>query len=144
MTDVRMHHTVDGGEITITNGRVDVGPGLRTAAYLSLFGGNADDSGLVADDPNQWWGNVDEGDTVKHLRSETQHLLRALPATSGNLRRIEEAAARDLAWLVDTGVADSVDAVASMPGLNRIALDVEIVVGDQRYRQRFDETWVQQ
>jgi phage gp46-like protein len=141
--DVRLRHTPDGGEIRIEGGRLDMGPGLATAAYLSLFGGNDDDSGIQADDPKQWWGNLVELDEQRFMRSETQHLLRSLPATSGNLRRIEEAAGRDLAWLVEADVADEVTPTASMPGINRVALDIEIRVGDERYRPRFEEEWVQ-
>ena len=101
--------------------------GLETAAYLSLFGGNEDDSGDTASERLQWWGNFAEQEPRRAYRSETQHLIRALPAVPSNLRRIEQAAARDLAWLLAAGVAKSITAAASIPALNRVHLEVTIV-----------------
>ena len=97
--DVKLFQTDNEGDITVRDGVVEMGGGLETAAYLSLFGGNEDDDGL-ADNPKTWWGNLDEIDPAKQYRSETQNLLRGIPATSGNLRRIEDAASRDLAWFI--------------------------------------------
>lgn len=123
--DVLLYQTNDDGEITVEGGVVAMAGGLETAAYLSLFGGNEQDSGR-ADDPLTWWGNIDEGRPERRYRSETQHLLRAIPAIPANLRRIEQAAERDLAWLVSVNAATAVSATASMPGRNRVRLVVRI------------------
>lgn len=138
--DVLLFQTDDDGEITVENGLVEMSGGLETAAYLSLFGGNEDDDGR-GDNPLTWWGNLDEVDPVRQYRSETQNLLQALPATTGNLRRIEDAAGRDLAWFVDERVASSVVVTASIPGINRIKLIVDIeAVGDESSFE-FTENW---
>lgn len=132
MTDVLLFHTEDGGEIRIENGRVEMtASGLETAAYLSLFGGNEDDRGISADDSLQWWGNVDERVPERRYRSATQALLRALPLVSSTRRKVEEAAVRDLDWMISTGVASDVRATATIPALNRLHLRVEIDVGDE-------------
>lgn len=144
MTDVLLFNTADGGEIEILNGRPTMSDGLETAAYLSLFGGNERDSGLVADDPQQWWGNLGETDASKHYRSETQHLLRSIPAITSNLRRIEAAAKRDLAWMLESSVTTDVGAVASMPARGKVALDVRITVNGTVYPFRFEEPWSSQ
>jgi phage gp46-like protein len=132
MTDVLLFQTDDGGEIEIVNGRVTLTPsGIETAAYLSLFGGNENDRGIPADDSLQWWGNADELDAHRKIRSETQALLRALPLTPATARRVEGAASRDLAWMTATGVADAIRPTATMPALNSIHLRVEIDIGDE-------------
>lgn len=130
--DVQMFQTPDGGEITVTDGLVVMGGGLETMVFLSLFGGNQDDPGGT-DVSKSWWGNIVEPDRARQYRSETQNALISLPATSANLRRVEDAAARDLAWMVREKVASSVDVVASVQGLNRVVLGVTIVAdGDER------------
>lgn len=134
--DVKLFQTNDDGEISVANGIVEMSGGLETAAYLSLFGGNEDDAGLT-DAAKTWWANLDEIDPAFQFRSETQHLLESIPATTGNLRRIEDAANKDLAWFKEVGVASEVTVVASMPGLNRVALTVNI---DQNELE-FIENW---
>lgn len=126
MTDVLLRQTNDGGDITVENGLVLMSEGLETAAYLSMFGGNEDDPGEGATEL-QWWGNIGETEPARTYRSETQHLIRSLPATSGNLRRIEQAAARDLQWMIDGGVAESITVEASIPSLNRVLVSGTIV-----------------
>lgn len=127
MTDVLLRQTNDGGEIAVDNGLMLLSDGLETAAYLSLFGGNEDDAGDAASERLQWWGNLDETEATRTYRSETQHLLRSLPAVPSNLRRIEQAAARDLAWMLPAGLAKSVAVSTSIPAVNRIRLEVTIV-----------------
>ncbi len=141
MTDVRLFQTENGGEIECVNGQIILNDGLETAAYLSLFGGNEEDSGLTATDSLQWWGNVWEQDPADKFRGETQFLLRSLPATSGNLRRVEDAANRDLSWLVDRKLARSIEVAASIPALNRILIKPRIVIDDREYSYVFTQAW---
>lgn len=138
--DVSLFQAGDGGEITVENGIVTMGGGLETSAYLSLFGGNEDDDGRK-DNPTNWWANIDEVDPAKEYHSETQNLLQALPATTGNLRRIEDAANRDLAWFITNKVASSVNAVASIPGLNKIKLTIDIEALGAESSFEFTENW---
>ena len=91
--DVKLFQTNDDGEITVTNGIVEMSGGLETTAYLALFGGNEDDSG---DTSKQFWGNFAENEPSKKYTSEFQHLLTKLPAVSANLLILEKAALRDL------------------------------------------------
>lgn len=138
--DILLEQTDNEGEITITGGLVAMSGGLATTAYLSLFGGNEDDDGR-AGSPHIWWANLSETDPAFQYRSETQNLLEALPATTGNLRRVEDAASRDLAWLVDKGAASAVTVTASLPGINRVKLVVEIVAIGIESRFEFVENW---
>lgn len=139
MTDVLLRQTNDGGDIAAENGLVLMSEGLETAAYLSLFGGNEDDGADTAGERVQWWGNLDETETARRYRSETAHLIRSLPAVPSNLRRIEQAAARDLAWMVSSGIAKSVAASASIPALNRVRLAITIVTASRTLHLTFDD-----
>lgn len=138
--DVKLFQTGDGGEIVVDGGIVEMSGGLETAVYLSLFGGNEDDDGRD-ENPHTWWGNLDEIDPARRYRSETQNLLRAIPATSNNLRRIEDAATRDLAWLESSNVTSSVQVEATIPGVNRVKLTIDIEAYGEKFRFEFVENW---
>lgn len=125
MTDVLLRHTADGGSITITGGLCQLSEGLETASYLSMFGGNEQDAG-DADTTLQWWGNIEETEAARTYRGETQNLIKSLPAVPANLLRIEQAAERDHAWMIEAGIATAVKVTARIPALNRVAVDVEI------------------
>lgn len=141
MTDVLMHQTPDGGEIDITDGVVALSPGLESMAYLCLFGGNEDDDGSDGN-PLQWWGNFDETDAARVQRSETQHLLKSIPATSGNLQRIQKAAERDLQVFIDENIATSVDVSVNITALNTVSIVIDIsAIDGQRSALEFVEAW---
>lgn len=138
MTDVRLYEKDgDGGEIDSVNGQLVMDDGLESAVYLSLFGGNDEDSGSDGDKPKQWWGNVEEPDANKRYRSETQRLLQALPLIPVNLRRIEDAALSDLAWMTDSGLASFVSARASMPALNTVRLTIKAEIQGREFARAF-------
>ena len=140
MTDVRLYHTVDGGGINITNGQPELADGLESAVYLSLFGGNVRDAGLESERTKEWWGNKGETDPAKQQRSETQHLLTALPAIPANLKRIEDAGLRDLAWLTDS-VADIVAVTARMHAVNAITIQVDVLINGIKSVFAFTQAW---
>lgn len=87
MTDVLMIHTPDGGEICLTDNEVRTGDDPvrvadivttttpETACYLSLFGGNREDSGSEGN-RFTWWGNLGEEDPNARYISEFQSTLR--------------------------------------------------------------------
>ena len=123
--DVVLFQTDDDGGIEVNEGLVTMDGGLRTAAYLSIFGGNEDDDGIESNSKT-WWGNFLENEPSKRYISETQNLLQSLPLTSGNLLRVEDAAKRDLNWFISEGVATKVEASASIPTVNKIKLVINI------------------
>lgn len=127
MTDVLLEQSDDGGEMTIESGLVALTDDFRSAVYLSLFGGNEDDDGL--DSSAQWWGNLGEADPAKRYRSRTEYVLQNLAPSSANLLLLEDAVRTDLQWLLDSGAAKEVEAVASIPALNKVSL-VAIINGD--------------
>ncbi len=135
--DVNLLQTLENGDICVENGIIEMSGGLTTAVYLSIFGGNVQDDGRD-DNALQWWGNFLDTDVECNYRSETQYLLRSIPATPANLSRIEDAVNRDLAWMITTGAARSVDVSATMPGINEIKVKIRID-GDQTLE--YVENW---
>ena len=138
--DVVLRQTLNDGDICLEDGVIVTDGGLQTAAYISLFGGNAADSGSQ-NSPAGWWGNVLETDPARQLISQTQHLLQGIPATSGNLIRIRNAVAADLNWLVSSGVASSVDSVVTITGLNLIRIAINIDAEGEPEQFQFFANW---
>lgn len=124
--DVKLVQTENDGDIA------GMSSGLETAAYLSLFGGN--------DDGSDWWGNKLETQQARMERSETQELLRSLPVTTNNLRRIEEAVKRDLRWMMTERAARDLDVSVTLGDRNRVDIVVTLD-GDEALR--FSENWKQ-
>ncbi len=137
--DVKLFQTDNDGEISVVNGVTEMSGGLDTATYLSLFGGNEQDDGLS--ESATWWGNLDEQDPAFRYKSETQFLLRSIPATTGNLLRIEEAARRDLNWLLNKSVASSVDISVGIPALNRVYIGIKIQADGDEIEFEFTANW---
>lgn len=123
--DVRLFQTQNDGDIALAGGVIEMEPGLSTAAYLALFGGNEDDDGSDSN-PANWWGNLSETDPAKQYRSETQNLLKSLPNIPVNLRVLREAALRDLAFFTSEGIAQKVSVSLSKPERNRVNFQINI------------------
>ncbi len=138
--DVLLFQTIDDGDMLVENGIAQMSGGLETTVYLSMFGGNEDDPGQ-SDTTETWWGNLDEIDPARQYRSATQNLLQALPATARNLRRVEDAAESDLAWMVTEGAASAVKTEATIPALNRVQIDVNIVAIGGEETFTYIENW---
>jgi phage gp46-like protein len=141
LTDVRLYQTPDGGEVTITAGSVELDDGITTAIYLSLFGGNEGDSGSDGDKSKQWWGNVEEPDAAKRYRSELQNLLLTIPATSGNLKRIEDAAGRDLAWMVQSKLATGAVAIARLTATKTVSIELSVEIDGRAFPINMTAPW---
>lgn len=138
--DVVLFQSVDGGEVQYASGLITMDGGIQTAAYVSMFGGNYEDDGQGENNLG-YWANLLETEPSKKYRSETQHLLDSIPATSGNLRRIEDAARRDLEWFITDGVASSVEVAASIPGINQLLVEGSIQAAGGSVDFKFLENW---
>ena len=138
--DPWLFNSLDGGEILIENGVVQMSTGLGTAAYLSLFGGNYDDDGRKQNNLN-WWGNLDEENPENWYRSETQYLLDSLVPIPANLNKLATAAERDLAWMLSSRVASSVSCETSMPAHRQVKFVIAIDAEGEPQLFDFVENW---
>lgn len=139
MSDVLLYQTLDDGEININNGVVELSPGLETAAYLSLFGGNENDNGNP-ENPLAWWGNIGES-IVNRYRSRTQFLINSLPLITSNLTAIKNAVLEDLNWLLTESIASTVEVEVTIPAMNRVNIVVIIEAQGKRSTFNFTENW---
>ena len=126
--------------VEVINGLMTMTPGFDTAVKLSLFGGEKEDDGSTGN-PASWWGNLTETADALQYRSRTQHLLNTVPATSGNLKKIEDAARLDLAWFLDTDTANSLDVSAIIPAPNRVTISGTIRADGIESEFSFTENW---
>ena len=127
--DVILRQTPDNGDICVEAGVVETDGGLVTSAYLSLFNGS------------DWWGDLLETDPNFQYPSRFEQLLSGLPATTGNLQRLADAAVRDLNYLVDVGAASDVTATATMPGVDRIMISGVISAIGEETDFQFVANW---
>lgn len=118
--DVYLFDTENGGDVTPD---LETRDGLESAVYLSLFGGNVKDDGREQNE-FQWWGNLSENEENKKYRSTAAYLLRTVPPSPKNLRRIENAAKNDLDWFLKAGFTQEIFVTATMPKLNQVKLTV--------------------
>lgn len=132
--DIHILQTTYGGEVTKDLATRD---GLESAVYLSLFGGNVGDDGM-AKCARQWWGNLKTREPERHYRGEAANLLNEIPPTAYNLRRVEDAAARDLAWMKAGGYARSVKVSARLSAPREVSITVAI---DDLDPLRFATNW---
>lgn len=141
MTDATLYQSNDDGEIECTNGVITTGDGLATAFYLSIDGGNDEDSGVEADKAVQYWGNVIEQDEARKFRSKFQYLSQTLPLTTSNLQVLKEAAESDVAWTVPAGIADSYTVSLSIPRMNTLRVAFDVTVRTDVFPFAFDIPW---
>jgi phage gp46-like protein len=137
--DVLLYQSQDFGEIEVIDGLVTMSGGLDTAVYISLFGGNYNDDGLL-DSKYQWWGNYSET-ALNRIRSETQSILIGLPATTGNLLKLEEAIRRDTSWLLEERIASSIDISASILTLNKVRIILNINAYSEDIELEYTKNW---
>lgn len=138
--DVFLFQTNDEGEIEVENGLVTMIGDFRTAFYLSLFGGNEDDSGVDTEDKT-FWGNVTETVAARKYISRVQNLLKSLPATSGNLIKVENAAVQDLEWFLTEKIGNKLTVSASLIGLNSVKFSFNIFALGKESEFNFIENW---
>jgi len=130
MADVKLFWKEWGGDCAIRGGDLAAEDGLTTAVVLSLFldrRAEADD--ILPDgsgDPRGWWADTvapaADGDRV----GSRLWLLHREKQLSEVLRRVRTYAAEALQWLVDDGVARTVDVEAFIPRDGWLGLSITV------------------
>ena len=113
------------GNIVLDNGLVKDCRDFSTAAYLSLFGGNAGDDAGRSDET--WWGNLIPG-TKKNEKvvSSFYAITSGLPLNSSNIKKAASAAKDDLSWMIKEGIADDVEAEIFAENAKRVELSITV------------------
>lgn len=137
MTDILIEVDEDGPDFVLKDGDLALDLGLSTAVLLSLFVDRRADPedllGSTDNDPRGWWGE-DVGDRW----GSRLWLLDRAKATSDSAALGREAALQALAWLVEEGIAELVDAQVEIQPGGFLAIQVTITRGRAR---RWDSLW---
>lgn len=144
MTDIRLIMDSDAQalDLVLSGAELELDDGLQTAVLVSLFSDRraADDEAVGDGDRRGWWGDVYpavEGDRT----GSRLWLLRRAKATAETAAKIREYAREALAWLVEDGVAASIEAEAEVVGLGRIDWSVAIYRPAAGAPARFPFVW---
>ncbi|MDR2097695.1 MAG: hypothetical protein LBP37_04165 [Spirochaetaceae bacterium] len=140
--DLLLMETPDGGEVSIENDLFVCDRSFDTAVYLSLFGGNKDDTGKVKNNKT-WWGNTLPGIAENEkLISRFQAIISGLPMTTKNIQEAEGAAALDLKWIMDEGIAEKVTVSGRAITRDKFTLYIDVrAAGKSIYENTFALFW---
>jgi hypothetical protein len=144
--DVLLLSNIDGGEIDMRDGYVEMTGGFESATYLSLFGGNEKDNATDATKKFQFWGNLTEENTPdRKMISRTQNLLIGLSAVPSNLNLVEQAIRLDLNWMLIAEIVDEFIIDLSIPSKNRIEIKIQGIKDQSRVGETiFEKNWIAQ
>jgi len=107
--DILLKDKGDGAEVILEGGDLKADGSLYNAVYISLFGGDS-------------FSNVFE----KYETDDEFEKALNLPILMSNLKTVEAKANKLLKWMIDEGVAESVESYAY--GNNDDKIEVEIVI----------------
>lgn len=129
--DIKLSLSLDGGVVTIWAGQPQMDGGLETAVNISLF----TESG--------WWGNSIIG-TGHEVGSDFEEAIRQ-PLTNKARLDIIEAARAALQWMLDTGIAESIDYTATIPAVGRLDFAIRIKQPEKTPENfRYNVNWANQ
>jgi phage gp46-like protein len=111
MSDLLLMPTNDGAEIVLDNGTLQTTATLQVAVYLSLF-------------TPQSWGDMTR-DTGRRYTSRVPEVMQRTVSNRTRLALIQ-AALDALGWMTRDGIADEVQADATVVSANRIDLTIRI------------------
>lgn len=143
--DVGLFIQIDGTlDIELDGADLATDSGLQTAVMVSLFTDSRVDQAdvpYVGSSRRGWWGDLFP-DVPGDKTGSRLWLLAREKRTVETLHRAEDYAEEALQWMIDDGVAESVDASASYDENGAMALEVLITKpgGDQK-RFRFEKAW---
>ena len=129
--DVRLVLSLDGGVITVWAGQPQMDGGMETAVNISLF------------TEIGWWGNSIIG-VGNEVGSDFEDALRQPLSNQARLNVIESAR-NALQWLLDTGIAETVDFTATIPAVGRLDFNIQIKQPEKTPETfRYNVNWANQ
>lgn len=147
MSDIALVWTETAGDVAVKAGDLVVDDGLQTAILLSLYldrqAGTGDTLPSSSPDRRGWWADQfapDDGDLI----GSRLWLLERSKRTPAVLTAARTYALEALQWLLDDGVASTLDVVAEWyagPAVSGLALTVVITKPGQAASSRFGIVW---
>jgi len=131
MEDLILYETGQGGELRSFDGELEMTEGFGSAVYISLFGGEKDDS---------FWANdlLFNGNDSEVIKSRTPESLQKYSLTKSNLSRIKTAVEQDLEWLKEFATI-SVD--LQLTGFNKLRINIKITEPESQNEENFSLNW---
>jgi phage gp46-like protein len=145
MTDLalRWSNAAWSADLFLDGARLATDDGLQTAIIVSLMTNrraDADDPLPAPGERGGWWGDVLAGAAGDRIGSRLWLLAREKRLQSV-IARAREYVIEALAWLIEDGVARTVEVSAEAQGEQTLAFGVFITRPEGPGRQRFDFTW---
>jgi phage gp46-like protein len=134
--DVFLDLTDEGPDLRILNGDLAIDEGLSSAILISLFSdrrANPDDLVPPDDDPRGW-----PLETPGDRWGSRLWLLERAKATRENVALARAAALEALDWLIEDGIAESVDARVELSPPDKLFVEVDVTRGKAR---RWPQLW---
>jgi phage gp46-like protein len=107
--DIRIALEDGEGALNIKNSDLEIDLGLETAIILSLFSDQRAEKDSIPPDGSRdlrgWWGDVTQEDAI----GSKLWLLFREKVTSNTREKFKAAASASLQWMLDDGVASSID-----------------------------------
>jgi phage gp46-like protein len=125
--DFKLYEHGDGGELNLIGGDIEPEKGLSNAIYLSLFAGD------------NWHNVFEESKTTDDFETSLFNLLTA----TNNLKSIETLANEALNWLMEDGIAESIETRATASNNGHINLNITITEPNNTTR-KYEVIWKNQ
>lgn len=132
MVDAALSLGPVGADLSIVDGDLELDLGLLSGCFVSLFTDARAPDGERSD-PRGWWGDR-AGARLGSLLWLLEREKLTLPAVA----RLREAATRSLDWLIDEGIAKTVEVDAGICDDGSVSLVVRI---DRVVAGRWDSAW---
>jgi phage gp46-like protein len=120
---------LQGADIAVGDGLLQLEGGLRTAILISLFtDARADDADVLptaGDDRRGWWADTFPEIGGDRIGSRIWLLSRE-KATNTTLERARGYARDALAWLIEDGIASTVEVATSWHALGVMRVDIDL------------------
>ena len=124
--------------------------GLQTAVIISFFTDRKSDPGDVipdgSEDPRGWWGDtafLEPGDVLKYPIGSKLWLLDRALQDDETLSRAQTYAKQALQWMIDDGVAGSVQATARYPAERPGWIELFVTISQAGSKANFNFAWAQ-
>jgi len=146
MTDLALLWDADllAADLALQDGAIRIDDGMHTAILISLFtDARADGDDELPDaggDRRGWWGDAFPVVAGDETGSRLWLLFRS-KITPATINRARDYARAALAWIVEDGIAASVDVTVEAQERHRLAIGVVLTRPTGPARERYDFVW---
>jgi phage gp46-like protein len=129
-------------DLAILNNDLEAEEGLKTAILISLFTDRrvtAEELPPEERDRRGWWAdalNADDDQIGSKL-----WLLKREKITTQVIAKFQQYCEEALQWLVDDGIAESVDVIVERSGTYQVSIEIDLIRGHDEDGQKYAFVW---